>query len=203
MKKRLSTLFLAITALGSSTLASFGGGPANNSVQIFKGTIKSTFLKLNADSSQKGSYSILVYYIQSRTEGTEAVLGVNPKDKVFFIETSQAATFGLANSNKNLFNIRTSDLRDLLNGSGSLVGTVKPASYSGVNIDFHTPSLTYKFDSYVPAFGAPFLETHDKATLKIDKAMMKLAYDGGTTNVLTALNDVISFLASKGYVGLP
>ncbi|WP_035612208.1 hypothetical protein [Haloferula sp. BvORR071] len=201
MKKHLSSALLALAALAGSSLSALGG-VGNTTVQIFKGTVKTNFEQLASGSSQKGSYSLLVYYIQSRTEGAETLLILNPKTKVFTIEHSGAASFQLANNNSNFFNIRSIDLRDLFSGTGSLTGKVAPGTFSGVTVDFHTPKLTYQFDSFAPAPGALYLSTHDKATLKIDKAMMKLAYDGGATTVGVAVNDVINFLVSKGWVGL-
>jgi hypothetical protein len=203
MKSRLPIALLALAALGSTTLASFAGAPTNTSTQVFKGTIKSKYHLLDADSNEKGSYSVFAYYIQSRSEGTERLLVVNPETKVFFIEHSGFATFTLANNNNDLFNLRTNDLRDLWTGTGSLVGRVKPGTFAGISIDFHTPSLAYEFHTFGSSGPTPYLATHDKAKLKIDKAMMNLIYAGGPTNVSEALTDVINFLASKGYVGLP
>ena len=199
----MKSLLPTLVASALATLAAQAGAPANNSVQIFKGTIKSKFEKLEAGASQKGGYSAMVYYIQSRSESTETVIGLNPKTKTFFIENTAAATFTLANNNKNLFNLRSIDLRDLFTGTGSLLGATTNGTFSGVAIDFHTPKLAYQFDSFAPAPGALYLSTHDKATLKIDKNLMKRAYEGGATTVADARTEVISFLAEKGYQGLP
>jgi len=202
MKSRFSTALLSLLVLGSSSLAALAGAPTNTSVQVFKGVIKSSFQTLDASEENKGNFSNFAYYIQSRTEGQERLLVVNHSTKVFFIENNSVATFTLANNNSQMFSLRTNDLTEQLNGTGSLLGKVKPATYNGVAIDFHTPVLTYEFHSY-SATGFPYVARHDKAVFKIDKAMMNLIYDGGATNVADALSDVINFLASKGYVGLP
>lgn len=203
MKSRFPTALLSLAALACTTLASSAGAPVNTSVQVFKGTIKSKFHRLTADSNDKGSYSVFVYYIQSRSESAERLIVVNTATKTFDVEHSGAATFSLANSNQDLFNLRTIDLRDLWTGTGSLVGKVKPGTFSGITIDFHTPALTYEFHTFAPFGPTPYLATHDKAALKIDKAMMNLIYEGGATNVAEAQTDVLNYLASKGYVGLP
>ena len=199
----MKSLLLTLAASALGTFAALAGAPANNSVQIFKGTIKSKFDKLEAGASQKGSYSTIVYYIQSRSESTETVIGINPSTKAFFIENTGSATFTLANNNKNLFNLRSIDLRDIFTGTGSLTGATTTATFSGVAVDFHTPKLAYQFDSFGTAPGALYLSTHDKATLKIEKNLMKRAYEGGATTLADARNEVIAFLVEKGYQGLP
>lgn len=193
---------LALAILGASSLSSFAGAPVNNSVQIFKGTISSHFTKLEAGTTQKGSYTTLVYYIQSRSESTETVIVVNTKTKTFFIENVDSATFTLGNNNKNLFNIRNNDLRDIATGTGSLLGNVAPGTFSGVTIDFHTPTLNYEFDSVSASGSTLYLSTHDKSALKINRPLMKTAYSGGSTTVSAAATAVINYLASKGYSGL-
>lgn len=197
----MKTSLLALLVLGVTSLASFAGAPTNTSVQVFKGTIKSQFQTLDSAEENKGTFSTFAYYIQSRAEGQERLLIVNHSTKVFFIENSSTATFTLADGNKQMFSLRTNDIREQVNGTGSLLGKVKPGTYNGVIIDFHTPVLTYEFHSY-NSVTFPYSARHDKATFKIDKAMMNLIYEGGATNVADALTDVINFLASKGYVGL-
>ena len=198
----MKTGFFALLVLGSSSLAALAGAPTNTSVQVFKGTIKSQFQTLDGSEENKGTFSTFAYYIQSRSEGQERLLVVNQADKVFFVENCSVATFTLANGNKQMFSLRTNDLKEQVNGTGSLLGKVKPGTYNGVSIDFHTPVLTYEFHSYNSAT-FPYSARHDKATFKIDKPMMNLIYEDGSTNVADALTDVINFLASKGYVGLP
>jgi hypothetical protein len=202
MKSRFSTALIALVALGSSALSALAGAPTNTSVQVFKGTIKSQFQTLDASEEQKGNFSSFAYYIQSRSEGQERLLVVNHSSKVFFVENSSVATFTLANNNTQMFSLRTNDLAELLNGTGSLLGKVKPGTFNGVTIDFYTPVLNYEFHSFGSS-SFPYVARHDKATFKIDKAMMNLIYADGATNVSDALTDVINFLDSKGYVGLP
>jgi hypothetical protein len=198
----MKATFLALVVLASTSVAALAGAPVNTSVQVFKGVIKSKFQTLDASEENKGNFSNFAYYIQSRSEGQERLLIVNHSTKVFFVENSSAATFTLANDNNHMFSLRANDITEQLAGTGSLLGKVKPGTYNGVTIDFHTPVLAYEFHSY-SATGFPYLARHDKATFKIDKAMMNLIYADGSTNVADALTDVINFLASKGYVGLP
>ena len=202
MKTRFPALPVSLAVLGFSAMTASAGVLADTSVQVFKGTIKTKYQRLDADTNEKGSYSTFVYYLQSRIDGAEALLVVNPKAKTFFIEHTGAAAFTLANDNHDLFNIRSNDLRDLFVGTGSLLGKVKPATFSEVAIDSYTPSLAYEFHSFAPAVGTLYLATHDKANLKADKAMMKLIYADGPTSISDALTDVINYLASKGYSGL-
>lgn len=206
MKSKLPFFLLPLAALLAIAQPSSAGiiipPPAHTGVQIFKGTIKANFQVIDADSNNKGSYSVSVYYIQSRNEASERLLIVNPKNKTFFVEHSGPATFSLGNFGKDLYNIRTINLRDLSVGTGSLLGKVKPASFSGITLDLHTPSLAYEFHSFSSGPN-PYDAVHEKAVLKIDKAMMNLSYADGINTVAMALNDVINHLASKGYVGLP
>ncbi|WP_367871423.1 hypothetical protein [Luteolibacter sp. Populi] len=201
MKKTLLTV-LSMFALG--TAASLAGGIVvpNTSVQIFKGTIKSKFEKLEASLSQKGSDSTLVYYIQSRAEATEQVVVINSAAKSFTVLGSKPAAFSLANTNKSLFNLRSDDLFGGTAGGGSLVGNTTSATFGDSTIEFFTPKLTYQYENFTTAPGALYLATHDKATLKADKKLLKIAYAEGATTVSEALAVVLDYLVSKGFVGI-
>ena len=201
MKLRFARLLQVLAALGFTALPALGGAPVSNTVQVYKATIKSTFLRLETGESEKGTDSVSVYYFQSRSEGGEVVLVVNNKTKTFFIENSALTPFGLADNDSQLFNIRTTDLRGNLTGTGSLLGKVKSGKAGDVEIDSYTPSLAYQFNMVTSA-PSLYLSVQDKATLKIDKAMMKRVYAEGPTTVSAALTQVINFLVSKGYQGL-
>lgn len=202
MKLRFARLLPVLAALGFTALPAFAGSPLGNSVQVYKATVKSTFLRLDADESAKGTDSTSLYYFQSRAQGGEVVLVVNNKEKTFFIDTDAFATFQLADNDSQFFNIRTRDIRQNLTGSGSLLGKVKSATFGEVEIASYTPSLAYQFNAVTSA-PSLYLSVQDKATLKIDKAMMKRVYAEGPANISTAVTTVINFLASKGYQGLP
>jgi len=202
MKLRFSNLLPVLAALGFTALPAFGGAPLDNNVQVYKATVKSTFLRLDADESEKGTDSTSLYYFQSRSQGAEVVLIVNNKAKTFFVDTDAIASFQLADNDSQFFNIRTRDIRQNLLGNGSLLGKVKSAKFGEVEIDSYTPSLAYQFNTVTSA-PALYLSVQDKATLKIDKAMMKRVYADGPANISTAVTTTINFLASKGYQGLP